>query len=142
MNFMPWISIAILIYTGYLLIKRSQTHMTLLLSGLAMLLLAISFGVTNFLPKGVKPSGFVVLTSLTCSVLSVRNKFQALVSDHGRRRFAAYMDTIGAAKALVDFCIKPLRRFSQPYLILVLGYLIGTALVIVIPSAAGLAMLL
>lgn len=53
MNFMPWISIAILIYTGYLLIKRSQTHMTLLLSGLAMLLLAISFGVTNFLPKGV-----------------------------------------------------------------------------------------
>lgn len=53
MNFMPWISIAILIYTGYLLIKRSQTHMTLLLSGLAMLFLAISFGVTNFLPKDV-----------------------------------------------------------------------------------------
>jgi len=60
MNFMPWISIAILIYTGYLLIKRSQTHMTLLLSGLAMLFLAISFGVTNFLTKDVKPSGFVV----------------------------------------------------------------------------------
>ena len=143
MNFMPWISIAILIYTGYLLIKRSQTHMTLLLSGLAMLLLAISFGVTNFLPKGVKPSGFVVFDIFDL-LRSIGTKQVSgigfLIMAAGG--FAAYMDTIGAAKALVDFCIKPLRRFSQPYLILVLGYLIGTALVIVIPSAAGLAMLL
>lgn len=143
MNFMPWISIAILIYTGYLLIKRSQTHLTLLLSGLAMLLLAISFGVTNFLPKGVKPSGFV-LFDIFDLLRSIGTKQVSgigfLIMAAGG--FAAYMDTIGAAKALVDFCIKPLKKLSQPYLILVLGYLIGTALVIVIPSAAGLAMLL
>lgn len=117
--------------------------MTLLLSGLAMLLLAISFGVTNFLPKGVKPSGFVVFDIFDL-LRSIGTKQVSgigfLIMAAGG--FAAYMDTIGAAKALVDFCIKPLRRFSQPYLILVLGYLIGTALVIVIPSAAGLAMLL
>ena len=103
MNFMPWISIAILIYTGYLLIKRSQTHMTLLLSGLAMLFLAISFGVTNFLPKDVKPSGFVVFDIFDL-LRSIGTKQVSgigfLIMAAGG--FAAYVDTIGAAKALVD----------------------------------------
>ena len=56
--------------------------------------------------------------------------------------FAAYMDKIGAARALVNVCIKPLKALSSPYLVLVLGYFIGQTLVLVIPSAAGLAMLL
>ena len=52
------------------------------------------------------------------------------------------MDRIGAAHALVRVCVKPLDALSSPYLVLVMGYLIGQALVTVIPSAAGLAMLL
>ena len=56
--------------------------------------------------------------------------------------YAAYMDRIGAAHALVRVCVKPLDALSSPYLVLVMGYLIGQALVTVIPSAAGLAMLL
>ena len=143
MFLMPWISIAILIFTGYLLIKRLPTSMTLLLSGFAMILLAIGFGVTDFLPKGVKPSGFVLFNVFdllrSISTKQVSGIGFLIMTAGG---FAAYMDTIGAAKSLVDLCIKPLRKLSSPYLILILGYIIGTALVIVIPSAAGLAMLL
>ena len=140
---MPWISIAILCVTGYLLIKKTQTHMVLLLTGLAMLLLAVAFGVTNFLPKGVKPSGFVffdifdLLRSIGTKQIAGTG-FLIMVAGG----YAGYMDRIGAAKALVDICINPLRKLSQPYIVLALGYLIGHSLVLVIPSAAGLAMLL
>lgn len=53
---MPWIGILIVAVTSYFLIKRKQTNMVLLLSGIAMLLVAVACGVTNFLPKGVKPT--------------------------------------------------------------------------------------
>lgn len=56
--------------------------------------------------------------------------------------FASYMDRIGAARALVNVCITSLKSLSSPYLIMVFGYLIGQMLCMVIPSAAGLAMLL
>ena len=56
--------------------------------------------------------------------------------------FAAYMDKIGAARALVNVAVKPLSMLKAPYLVLVGGYLMGQILVLVIPSAAGLAMLL
>ena len=52
------------------------------------------------------------------------------------------MDRIGAAKALVDVAVKPLAALKAPYLVLAFGYIIGQMLVMVIPSAAGLAMLL
>ena len=59
MSLMPWLSILVLCYCGYLLIQRKQTHMVLLFTGLVMLVIAILFGVTNFLPKGMKTSGLV-----------------------------------------------------------------------------------
>ena len=140
---MPWISIVILIATGYFLVKRMQTHMVLLLSGFVLLLIAIAFGVTNFMPKGIKPTGFVgfdlfrLLEAISTKQVS---GIGFLIMTAGG--FAGYMDKIGAAKALVNICTTPLKRLSQPYLVLVLGYLIGQVLVGVIPSAAGLAMLL
>ena len=117
--------------------------MVLLFAGLAMISFAIICGVHGFLPKGVKPSGFVwfdifeVLRSIAAKQSSGIG-FLIMVAGG----FAAYMDRIGAARALVHVCIKPLKALSSPYLVLVLGYMIGQILVTVIPSAAGLAMLL
>ena len=143
MSLMPWLSILVLCYCGYLLIQRKQTHMVLLFTGLVMLVIAILFGVTNFLPKGMKTSGLVwfdifdLLRSI--STKQVAGTGFLIMTAGG---FAGYMDRIGAAKSLVNVCINPLRKLSQPYVVLVLGYLIGHSLVTVIPSAAGLAMLL
>ncbi|MCF0253462.1 MAG: C4-dicarboxylate transporter DcuC [Duodenibacillus sp.] len=140
---LPWISIAVVIVTGFCLIKRMQAHMTLLLSGLVMILLAIAFGKYGFLPKGVKPTGFIgfdifeLLRNITTKQISGIGLI--IMTAAG---FAGYMDKIGAANALVKVCTAPLKKLSQPYLVLVLGYIIGQVLVSVIPSAAGLAMLL
>lgn len=140
---LPWLSILVVIVAGWMLIKRVQTHMTLLFAGLIMILAAIACGVYGFLPKGVKTTGFVffdifnLLKSISAKQIS---GIGLIIMTAGG--FAGYMDKIGAAKALVNVCINPLKKLSQPYLVLVLGYIIGQVLVSVIPSAAGLAMLL
>ena len=56
--------------------------------------------------------------------------------------FAAYMDKIGATKALVNVCTKPLSRIHAPYVLWGVGSLLGQMLHVVIPSATGLGMLL
>ena len=100
---MPWIGILIVAVTSYFLIKRKQTNMVLLLSGIAMLLVAVACGVTNFLPKGVKPTGFIgfdffeLLRSI--SIKQVSGIGFIIMAAGG---FAGYMDRIGAAAALVQ----------------------------------------
>ncbi len=140
---LPWVALIITIIAGWAIVKRYSTAMVLLFAGLAMLLFAVCLGVHGFLPKGVKPSGFVLfdIFNLLKSIATKQTSgtgFLIMVAGG----YAAYMDRIGAARALVHVCIKPLKALSSPYLVLVLGYIIGQSLVTVIPSAAGLAMLL
>lgn len=106
---MPWIAVIVTALAGWALIKRYSTHMVLLFAGLAILLCAVVLGDPNFLPKGVKPSGFV-LFDIFNTLKSIATKQSAgigfLIMTAGG--FAAYMDRIGAAKALVDIAVKPL----------------------------------
>ena len=135
---MPWIAVIVTALAGWALIKRYSTHMVLLFAGLAILLCAVVLGDPNFLPKGVKPSGFV-LFDIFNTLKSIATKQSAgigfLIMTAGG--FAAYMDRIGAAKALVDIAVKPLSMLRAPYLVLVGGYFVGQILVMVIPSAAA-----
>ncbi len=140
---LPWFALLVTIIAGYYIVKKYPTAMVLLFAGLAMIGFAAICGVTGFLPKNVKPSGFVLfdifdLLRTIAAQQSAGTGFLIMVAGG----YAAYMDRIGAARALVNVCIKPLKAFSSPYLVLVFGYLIGQTLVTVIPSAAGLAMLL
>lgn len=136
------IAVVVTAIAGWGLIKRYQTHMVLLFAGLAILICVALAGV-GFLPKGVKPSGFW-LFDIFATLKSIATKQSAgigfLIMTAGG--FAAYMDRIGAAKALVDVAVRPLSALKAPYLVLAFGYIVGQLLVIVIPSAAGLAMLL
>lgn len=140
---LPWFALVVTLLAGWAIIKRMSTSMVLLFAGLAMIGFAVVCGVTGFLPKGVKPSGFV-LFDIFDLLRSIATKqvsgigFLIMVAGG----YAAYMDRIGAARALVKVCVKPLNALSSPYLVLVMGYFIGQCLVTVIPSAAGLAMLL
>ena len=134
---MPWIAVAVTIVAGWALIKRYQTHMVLLFAGLVLLLCAAGLTDASFLPKGVKPSGFF-LFDIFNTLKSIATKQSAgigfLIMTAGG--FAAYMDRIGAARALVDIAVKPLSMLKAPYLVLVGGYLVGQILVMVIPAAA------
>lgn len=56
--------------------------------------------------------------------------------------FSYYMDKIGATRALVGVCVKPLSKIHAPYVVMAAGYVLGQMLNIFVPSAVGLALLL
>ena len=141
--FMPILGVIVTVLAGWAMVKRYQVHMILLFAGLVLIAAAVLFADASILPKGVKPSGFAGFDIFSLLV-SIAKKQSAgigfLIMAAGG--FAAYMDKIGAANALVRLTVNPLKKLNSPYLVMVLGYLIGQFLVLVIPSAAGLAMLL
>ena len=140
---MPCFALVVIGLTGLMIVKRYQTAMVLLMAGLSMIIFAVVCGVTGFLPKGMKSSGLIwfdVIDLLRSIAVKQVSGIGLLIMVAGG--FASYMDRIGAARALVNVCITPLKSLSSPYLIMVFGYLIGQMLCMVIPSAAGLAMLL
>jgi len=56
--------------------------------------------------------------------------------------FATYMERIGASKALVKLCVRPLQAVRSPYLLLALTYVVGQFIALFINSAVGLGLLL
>lgn len=142
-SLLPWIAVLVTVVAGWALIKRYSTHMVLFFAGLVMLICVALMSDASFLPKGVKPSGFwffdIFSTLKNIATKQVSGIGFIIMTAGG---FAAYMDRIGAARALVNIAVKPLSIFRAPYAVLVMGYVIGQLLVAVIPSAAGLAMLL
>ena len=137
-TFLALFAVVVTVIAGWAMIKRYQTHMVLLFAGLAIFLVAICLGDTNFLPKNMKPSGFVGFDVIDL-LRSIGTKQSAgtgfIIMTAGG--FAAYMDKIGAARALVNLSVKPLQMLKGPYLLLVGGYIVGLLLVMMIPSAAG-----
>ena len=51
---LPWLSILVVIVAGWMLIKRVQTHMTLLFAGLIMILAQLRAAYTAFCPRASK----------------------------------------------------------------------------------------
>lgn len=141
--FLPMLGVVVTILAGWAMIRRYQTHIVLLFSGLILVAAAAFLAGVDILPKGVKPSGFAGFDIFNLLVSIGKKQASGigfLIMAAGG--FAAYMERIGAANALVRITVSPLRKLNSPYIVLVLGYLIGQLLVMVIPSAAGLAMLL
>lgn len=56
--------------------------------------------------------------------------------------FSVYMDRIGASKALVKLCVKPLQAIRSPYVLLAVTYVVGQFMALFINSAVGLGLLL
>ena len=56
--------------------------------------------------------------------------------------FATYMNKIGASKALVKMCVRPLSAIHSPYVLLGLTYVVGQCMALFINSAVGLGLLL
>lgn len=141
--FMPLLGVIVTVLAGWAMVRRYQVHMILLFAGLVLIAAAVFLAGAPILPKGVKPSGFAGfdIFSLLVSIAKKQSSgIGFLIMAAGG--FAAYMDKIGAANALVRLTVNPLKKLNSPYVVMVLGYLIGQFLVLVIPSAAGLAMLL
>ena len=125
---------------GYLVVKKYYAPWALFLVGL-ILLTVVAFGMG--VPVVKKSTGSVifdimeVFTNISKSTLGGLGIQIMLISG-----FAAYLDHIGATKAFVSVCSKPLSLVKSPYLLLASAYIVGQLMNIFIPSAVGLGVLL
>ena len=143
MSFAPYLAILVTLVAGWAIVKKYQTHMVLFAAGICMLIIAIAAGATTILPKGVKTTGLIwfdIVDLLRIITGKQASGIGLIIMAAGG--FASYMNLIGASDALVRTCTAPLRMFRQPYFVLALSYILGQWMFTVIPSAAGLAMLL
>ncbi|MDR1827120.1 MAG: C4-dicarboxylate transporter DcuC, partial [Methylobacteriaceae bacterium] len=143
MTLMPWVAVVVTVVAAYGIIKNYKTHMVLFFAGFVLITLSVIAGVGEILPKGAKSSGTVVFDIFELfRLISIKQVsgigFLILIAGG----FSTYMERIGAAGKLVQICVEPLRFIKSPYILLPFAFLIGHALGVVVPSAAGLAMLL
>ena len=135
------ITVAVIAVVAYCVLKNYYPPIVLLLAGLLMLVCAWLMGVDPVDAK--KSTNFVGFDFVQAFTNQMKGRLPGLgLNIMLIAGFSFYMDRIGAARALVDIAVKPLSMLKAPYLVLVGGYLVGQILVMVIPSAAGLAMLL
>ncbi|ENM5798118.1 C4-dicarboxylate transporter DcuC [Vibrio mimicus] len=138
-----YLAIPIIFLVGFFIIKKYNTQAVLLLAGLFMIMLGVINGDGDFMPKGGKPTGsiivdfFEVIHVIASSTLA---KLGLIIMAVGG--FSKYMSHIGAANAMVQIATKPLSYIKNPYLVLSMAYITGQLINIFIPSATGLSLLL
>ncbi len=138
----PILSVLFVVVVARLLLRKYNPQAVLLLSGLAMLLLAAILGLT--LPELQRPTGAVGFDFFA----TIKESFSKTNAGVGLMimaigGFVAYMDKIGASDILVHMAMKPLQLFKKnPYLAASMVIPIAQVLFVAIPSAAGLSLLL
>lgn len=142
-NEMLSLGIALLttIVVAWLIIKRMKPQAVLFAGGIFLLVVAILMGVPLLDAK--KSTGFVwfdIFKFMEDTFSTRAAGIGLMIMTVGG--FAKYMDYIGASRSLVHLASKPLSMIRSPYLLLAVSYIIGQLLNIVIPSAAGLCVLL
>lgn len=137
-----FIALVFIVVVARLLLKKHNPHAILLVAGLLMLLIA--FLLDYSLPTLKDKTGFIgfdffkyIKESFSKTNAGVGLMIMAIGG------FVAYIDKIGASKALVHVAMKPLSLFKKkPYIAASMVIPIGQVLFVSIPSAAGLSLLL
>jgi len=136
------ISLIFIVIVARLLLKKHNPHAILLVSGLLMLI--ISFFLNYDLPLLKDKTGFIgfdFFKYIKESFSETNAGVGLLIMAIGG--FVAYIDKIGASRALVHVAMKPLNLFKKkPYIAASMVIPIGQVLFVSIPSAAGLSLLL
>ena len=136
-------ALLVTVAAGWLLVKKYKPVLVLLGAGLLLLLIRVILRPSVPLLEGKESSGsvwFDIVGTIESIAKDQLTGVGLIIMAAGG--FSAYMNRVGATEALVRLVITPITKLKQPYLILVLAYVIGQLLFMVIPSAAGLAMLL
>jgi len=132
------VAVAIL---AYLVVKNYYPPIVLLLIGLVLLFIA---GLCGTDPVAAKKSthffGFDLVEAFT---ILTKGRLSGLgLNIMAIAGFSFYMDKIGASKALVKLCVKPLSKVNSPYVLLGLTYVVGQFMALFFNSAVGLGLLL
>lgn len=134
------LAIVMTVFAGYVIFRHYKPQLILFFSGIVLMAFSIVMETGTFIKKS---TGFVWFDIFE----SIRLTFSSQIANIGLiilvvGAFATYMEHIGASRALVRIMIKPLQLLKAPYLVLALTYVVGQHINVVVPSAAGLGLLL
>lgn len=136
------LSLFFIVVVAVLLLKKYNPHAVLLFAGLLMLL--CGYLLDFKLPALKNETGFIgfdFFRYIKESFAKTNVGVGLMIMSIGG--FVAYIDKIGASKALVHVTMKPLKLFKKyPYIAASMVIPIGQILFVAIPSAAGLGLLL
>ncbi len=134
------ISVTFLIIAGYLIAKNYDAKIVLFLSGLALLYATVIIGKPIF-QEGSTGSAWLDPFKMATNVFTMQMGIVGLTI-MVLFGFANYMNHIGANDAMVHTLSKPIKKIKSVYILVPIVFLLGNALQMVLPSAAGLAILL
>lgn len=130
------------VFVAYCVVKRYKAQAILLLGGIILMACSVPL-VGKPILAGKASTGYIwfdIFKYITTLFESRTAGLGMIIMAVGG--FTRYMDKVGASNELVRICIKPLKLFHAPYIMLGISYIIGQILNIFIPSASGLGMLL
>ena len=135
------ITLLAVVAIAYFVIKNYYPPMMLWLLGVVLLVIGVMMGNAPVGPKtATNFVGFDIAQALTDLLKSrlggLGLNIMAIAG------FSFYMNKLGASKALVKACIRPLSAIRSPYLLLGVTYLVGQTMALFINSAVGLGLLL
>ena len=132
-----------IIVAGYLMVKGYKPAVVLMLAGFVLAAISIIFrsGLSPLTSDKSSGSRWFDIAGMFEEVAGSQLTSVGLII-MAAGGFSAYMNKIGATRALVKVVSAPVARINHPYVLLIFSYLLGQALFMVIPSAAGLAILL
>lgn len=133
------IAVAVVVF---MLIKKMDIKITLLLMGVVLMFIAIAMG-NGIAVKDFASTGAVWLDPLKAIV----DQFKSTLSSAGfiiliLGGYSAYMSAIGANEVTVNVLTKPIGRIKSVYILVPVVFLLGNLLSLVIPSASNLAIIL
>lgn len=133
----------VIAWVGYMIVKKYFPQTILIIAGIVLLAAAAIMGVKGGLLAGKASTGSIWLDVIQTFTSIAQSRVGGLglmiMSIAG---FSAYMDYVGASRALFAIVGSPLKKIKSPYVLLVLAFYVSQILVLFIPSHAGLGLLL
>ena len=135
------ISVVFIIAVGYVIAKNFDAKIVLFLAGMALLYLSVILNHPIYKPGSGSGSIWLDPLKKAADVFGMQMGIVGLTIMilFG---FANYMTHIGANDAMVLALSKPIKKIKSVYILVPIVFLLGNMLQMVLPSAAGLAILL
>ncbi len=135
------LTLAVIAIVAWCIVKNYYPPTVLLLAGLFFLAVAAFLGVDPVAAK--KSTQFLGFDFAQAFTEQMKTRLPGLgLNIMWIAGFSVYMDKIGASKALVKACVRPLSAIRSPYVLLGVTYIIGQFMALFINSAVGLGLLL
>lgn len=137
------ISLVVIVLVATLILKKYKPHAILLGGGIILLVTAQFMGINPIILEAEESTGLWLFDVFELMRLTLQKDAGATgMVIMAASAYAMFMNHVGASRAMVRICTKPLKRIRSPYIVLALTYTLGQLLNLFVPSAAGLSVLM